>query len=260
MESFYNILFEISNEERHKILLQLEKENMNVTQLSKQLGLSLTETSRHLSRILEVGLAYRDPDGLYHISNFGKVLLKQLTGLEFISKYTDYFNSHSLMDIPREFLTRIGELSNSYYVDNVMSSFHNIERMFKESEEYIFEITDRYVMSTYPLLRDAFKREVRLRNIQQEKFLSLPMYSDVDPVLKEELDSLFLRYWEERFLEELPFFLYMSEKEVACVGFRTTNGELDYIGFSSKKMEVHKWCRELFEHYWKVAKTKQNSP
>lgn len=256
MGSFYDVLFEVSNEDRHRILLKLVDNARNVTQLSKMLDLSLTETSRHLSRILEVGLTQRDADGLYHINNFGRVLLAQLNGVEFVTRHKDYFTSHAFTDIPQEFVARIGELSDSYFVDNVMTSFHNIERLLMEADEYILEMTDRYIMSTYPLLRDAFNRDVKLKNIQRTEFLHQKMYSDIDPKLKEELDDLFPRFWEERFLSELPFFLYMSEKEVACIGFQTIDGNLDYIGFSSKSKKVHKWCHDLFKNYWERAKLK----
>lgn len=165
MEAFYDVLFEVSNEDRHKILLLLADEPMNVTRISIRLGLSLTETSRHLSRMGEVGLTRRDSDGLYHINNFGTVLLAQLKGVEFITRHRDYFTSHSLTGIPEGFLARMGELSNSYFVDNVMASFHKVEMLIKEAEEYILEITDRFIMSTFTLLRDAYKRGVRLRNI-----------------------------------------------------------------------------------------------
>ena len=80
------------------------------------------------------------------------------------------------------------------------------------------------------------------------------MYLDVDPEVKEELLGLFPRFWEERFLSELPIFLYMSEKEVACIGFRTNDGNLDYIGFSSKNKQVHTWCHDLFMYYWERSK------
>ena len=90
MEVFYNVLFEVSNEDRHKILLQLLEEPQNVTRLSKKTGLSLTETSRHLSRISEVGLSEKDVNGLYHINNFGKTLLTQLKGADFVTQHKEY--------------------------------------------------------------------------------------------------------------------------------------------------------------------------
>jgi len=253
MEAFYDVLFEVSNEDRHKILLQLADEPMNVTRISKRLGFSLTETSRHLSRIGEVGLTRKDSDGLYHINNFGTVLLAQLKGVEFITTYRDYFTSHSLTGIPEGLLARIGELSDSYLVDNVMASFHKVERLIEKAEEYILEISDRFIMSTFTLLRDAYKREVKLRNIQKMEFLREPMYSEIDPEVVEEIKRFSPRLWEERYLDNLPFFLYMSEKEIAVIGFPTNSGKLDYFGFSSDDKKVHKWCHDLFQHFWELA-------
>ena len=60
MDIFYDVLFEISNEDRHKILIQVGDEAMNVTQLAKKFDLSLTETSRHLSRTTNAGLVKKD--------------------------------------------------------------------------------------------------------------------------------------------------------------------------------------------------------
>ena len=45
----------------------------------------------------------------------------------------------------------------------------------------------------------------------------------------------------------------MSEKEVAVIGF-PVDGKLDYIGFSSEDKKVHRWCHDLFQHFWKKAK------
>jgi len=255
MVTFYDVLFEVSNEDRHRILIQLVQEPMNVTRLSKTFGLSLTETSRHLSRLGEAGLTRKDGGGLYHINNFGRVLLAQLRGVEFITKHAGYFAAHSLAGIPEDLTARMGELTNSDFVDNVMASFHTVERLIGEAEEYILEVTDRYIMSTFPLLRDAYKRGVKLRNIQRTGFVKEAMYSEIDPGVVDEIRSLSPQLWEERYLDELPFFLYMSEKEVAVLSFPRDVGEFDYYGFSSRGREARRWCQDLFQHFWEIAKT-----
>jgi len=50
MERSFDLLFELSNEDRYKILLLIEEAPLNVTNLSKKAILSLPETSRHLAR------------------------------------------------------------------------------------------------------------------------------------------------------------------------------------------------------------------
>lgn len=47
-----------------------------------------------------MGLIVKEPDGDHVITPFGSLLLRQITGLEFISKHRYYFSSHALGRIP----------------------------------------------------------------------------------------------------------------------------------------------------------------
>ena len=71
MESLCDLLFEVSNEDRLRILLQLEEGGINVTNLSRKLGISTQEVSRHISRLSEVGLTTKDPAGVHRMTSFG---------------------------------------------------------------------------------------------------------------------------------------------------------------------------------------------
>ena len=60
---------------------------------------------------------------------------------------------------------------------------------------------------------------------------------------------------EERFLmDEFDIYLYMSEKEVAVVGFPQMDGKFDYLGFSSSDDRMRDWCEDLFEYYWEKSR------
>jgi predicted transcriptional regulator len=172
MDVFYDVLFEVSNEDRYKILLQLANEPMNVTQLSKRLGLSLTETSRHLSRIGEVGLTRRDANGLNHINNFGKALLVQFKGAEFVTRHRDYFTSHTLMHLPLEFVNRIGELMNSTYTEDALVFLHSVATGIQKAEEYIMVMVDQFVMSQVPFVRKALERKVKMKTIEPKEWVA----------------------------------------------------------------------------------------
>jgi len=259
MEAFYDVLFEVSNEDRYKILLQLANKARNLTQLSKILGLSLTETSRHLSRIGEVGLAHKNPDGSYQIKPFGRICLNQLQGLKFISKHRDYFNHHSLAHLPKKFVDRIGDLAESSYTDDVMVMFSQMKRVIVEAEESIWSIIDQYPMSIVSSARDAVKRKVRFESIEPEDWVPSPEFSqevtDIENswALQARKNGIF----EPRVLEEkVDVFLYMSKKEVAILAFPTLNGKFDYKGFNTTDERAQKWCRDLFQHYWEKAKPK----
>lgn len=265
MESLGNLFFELSSEDRLRILQQLSKKAMNVTSLSKKLDLTTQESSRHVSRLSEVELTQKDSKGLYHLTQYGLLVLTQLEGLTFTSKHTNYFASHSSENLPNEFISRIGDLTGSKYVDDISDIFFRIDRVIKDANEYVYAITDQYLMSTYPLFKEALERDVKVRNIEPRNWvvsstMKQAYFSDEAnwiAIRKSFNEARRTGLLEERILERLDVFVYMSEKEVAVAAFPLSNEKFDYLGFASKSERAHKWCSDLFDYYWKRAKNRQ---
>jgi predicted transcriptional regulator len=254
MEVFHDVLFEVSNEDRYKILLQLANEPMNVTQLSKRLGLSLTETSRHLSRIGEVGLTRRDADGLNHINNFGKALLVQFKGAEFVTRHRDYFTSHSMTHLPSEFVCRIGELINSTYTEDALVFLHSVATGIQEAEKFILVMIDQFVMSQVPFAREALERNVKMKTIEPKEWVAPPDFYRI----REEAERTWAKRARDekllahRVLKKVELYIHMSEKETA-IAFPTLDGRFDHLGFTSTDKQALKWCRDIFHYYWEKS-------
>lgn len=260
MKAFYQALFEISNEIRHDILLRLADEPMNLTQLSKSLGLSFTETSRHLSRIGEIELTRRDTDGLYHINPYGRVLLSQLKGAEFVSTHRDYFNTHTIKHLPPEFVCRLSELEKCEYVNDVMVVLENIRTGMKEAEEFIWPLLEQYPLSTVPLVKEAHKRGVKLKVLEPIEWIAPLEFYDTRAKNMTEWGTQAMRMGllEFRVLKRIDVFLYMTEKEVSALAFPTLDGKFDYLGFKSTDNQAHQWCKDLFNYYWNKAHSLQD--
>ena len=159
MDDLRQLMFELSNEHRLGILQMLEREGMNATSISKSLNLTIQESSRHLSRLGRTGLTWKDEEGLHHVSMFGRLFLNQLDSLNFTSRYRNYFATHSLDDLPVEFVGRLGELSGSRFNENVMLGFKNIGDMIGRAEEFIWAITDEDFLH-FPLIPSAAEKGV----------------------------------------------------------------------------------------------------
>ena len=251
MERLCDVMFELSNEDRLRILRELEGEAAIVTGLSNRLGLTNQEVSRHLSRLGDVGLTTKAPDGQYSLTSYGRLTLKQIEGLEFTSRHKEYFVDHMAEDLPAGFVYRIGELEGSAYVDDVMVVFHNVERMIREAEEYIWRLTDRYLMMALPELEAATDGGVEFRLMQSRDFEYPPDWPWAGVILaKARVEGVF----KLRESETANIFMAMSEKEVAALAFPTTEGRFDYFGFASKDEKTHEWCFYVFQHYWDRAK------
>jgi predicted transcriptional regulator len=251
LERLCDVMFELSNEDRLRILRELEGEATIVTGLSNRLGLTNQEVSRHLSRLGDVELTTKAPDGQYSLTSYGRLTLKQIEGLEFTSRHKEYFVDHTAEDLPAGFVYRMGELEGSARVDDVMVVFHNIERMIREAEEYIWRLTDRYLMMALPELDAPICGGLEFRLMQSKDFEFPPDWPGPGRIMaKARVEGVF----KLRESETANVFIAMSEKEVAALAFPTTERRFDYFGFASKDEGTHGWCSDVFQHYWDRAR------
>ncbi len=247
MESLCDLLFEVSNEDRLRILKKLGETPLKITNLSRELDLTNQECSRHVSRLEDVGLTRRDADGFHRLSFYGELFLRMVPGLEFVSTHRDYFGSHTLEMIPQEFVSRIGELSGSAFIDDVMVVFHNVERMILGAEEYVWRLTDRYMMTALDELEVAVEKGVEVRLLEPKDIVYPPGWDGPGPVITEAtVKGVFVN----QLLERADVFIAMSEKEVAGISFPRGDGRFDYFGFHADDERSLRWCRDLFLYYW----------
>jgi len=247
-----DIFFELSSIERVNILRFIKSEPTRLTSLAKSLGITLQECSRHVGRLTSLGLVVKDSAGVIRLTPYSNQILTQMKSLEFSTRHRDYFIDHTTEHIPPSFQMRIGELSDSLLVDDVMVVFKNIEKMYTEVEEYVLRVTDRLMLTTIPLLEKAFERGVKQRLLDPEDIVIYPDYRNT-PKLDEALDS---GQFIDHTVKSCDFFLSMSEKGVASLSFPRIDGRFDYLGFTSTNPDFHGWCLDLFEHYWATSKPK----
>lgn len=257
MKKIADLLFELSHEDRLNILCQIQNNPIKLSHLSDKLGLHIQETSRHLSRLSEVKLVQKNADGFYYLTPFGEHVFMLLPGFEFLNNHREYFLTHKSFHLPEEFIGRISELSKCEYVNDVMVVFQNIERMFREAEEYAWRITDSYLMLAVPASLPATKSGVNF-NIITIKDIQYPQKfgETIAPFKKYMQEGIFI----PKELEQIDVFMAMSEKEVAALSFPLKDGGFDYLGFRSKDESALKWCRDLFEYYWDIADPKLDLP
>jgi predicted transcriptional regulator len=252
LENLCDLFFEFSNEDRLRILRTLQNEHLTVTALSKNLELTTQETSRHLARLGEVGLTVKNPDGTHSLTGYGELSLKQISGFKFTTAYKDYFENHDLSGLPVEFIARIGELENSRYVDDVMVIFHLIDQMIREAEEYVWRITDRYIITIIPAWNEALEKGIEARLLEPENIVVPPEFDRGDVIA----DAVQHHQFLNRYLANVPVFMSLSEKQVAGICFPANDGRIDYRGFVSEDSAVLKWARDLYEYFWSLSTPK----
>jgi predicted transcriptional regulator len=255
MERLCDLYFELSNEERLNILYILREESMNITSLAQRIDVTTQECSRHTSRLADVNLVQRNPDGTYSLTPYGRLTLRLIPGQLFASTHHAYFNTHSLDDLPSGLVSRIHELSGGRFTDDVWVTFSLLENLFKEAEEYVWMIHDQYLLNILPLGVEALKRGVRFRSIDP---LSKEEHRRLDAerpgYINAEDEEYLLQSWREgsleiRLSETINVFLYVTESR-ALVAFPLIDGSFDYVGFATESPGGLSLCRDVFEHYW----------
>jgi len=251
-DEFYDVMFEISNEERVNIMKALTRETTSFSGLARKLGITTQEVSRHFNRLVESGLATRDREGHPVLTPYGGIMLRQLGSTMFITQNKDYFRSHDASALPDKFLNRFGELNGMAYIDDIMLAIHNSVRIIQEAEEYLLDINLPYIASGFPHIKAAYDRGIKGYFLRGAK-LQVP--NEMQDIREEVFPDGFMDYIRreellmDRFLD-VDVILYMSEKEVALLSFPTLNGNYDYRGFTSTDPAALEWCRDLFYHYW----------
>jgi parallel beta-helix repeat protein len=252
-EGFYDLLFELSNEHRHLILLLLKKKAMRITDIAKEMELNNPEIRRHISRLRDIGLIQRDVEGYYHLTPYGETSLILFQEFEFLSSNSEYFMNHSLSGIPTRFVKQIGELHDSNSLATAMDFFRHTENLLKDSEKYVWFLVDQFPMNSLSTIIETIDRGVRFRIIEPKERVLDP---DLDTMTSEETRALNRTrrtpLVEQRMLDQVSLLLFLSD--TSCVlAFPTSDGQHDYKGFTATNDSAINWCKELFQHYWDEA-------
>jgi predicted transcriptional regulator len=215
-----------------------------MTQIAQELELTSPEVSRHLSRLNESKIVQKDLQNYYHITRYGRHILRLVNEINFFTKNREYFVSHDALKIPSTFIDRISELSKYNFSDNFMGFLHFIDEKIKEATEFIWLYIDQYPITALESLLDSVERGVKVRIIEQSD-LSGPNVSFKNQHLiahGDEPPEVMIKTSDRKDL-----YLFVSNVGSA-VSFPTENG-FDYAGFTTDEREFGAWSEELFNHY-----------
>jgi predicted transcriptional regulator len=240
MENLWNLLFELSSEERMRILLAVKAEKTRLSSLAEKMKFTATEASRQLQRLNEAKLIQRDSEGFFTITKYGELSLSLLDSLIFTSANREYFLEHDTSVLPSEFIGRLSDLRECSFQGDFISTLAYDEEMFRSAEEYAYTIADQIHYSAQPIAVEKIKLGLDLRSILPENLVPPPGLKLTEGVVR-------------RLLPKVDFHLIVTDKE-AVFGLPYLNGKMDYSQFVSKDKKFRGWCLDLFNHCWDKTK------
>jgi predicted transcriptional regulator len=246
IDRFYDMLFEMSNDIRHNILLLLLEKPERMTQIAKVLELTSPEVSRHLTRLTETKLIEKDAENYYSVTSFGEYLLNSLIDLEFITRHRDYFLRHSAVNIPIRFQKRMSEISGYRLVDNFMEFLMFITEKIKASREFVWLYIDQYPLLAMDPMRTSVSQGVRYKIIETGEKSDADKIFDMKHLVAKGGDIPMV---EVKKHQNRDIYLFISDKGSA-ISFPAKEG-FDYTGFTSD--EANDWVKDIFTYYWSPA-------
>ena len=131
---------ELASEQRISIIQNLDESNYTISQMAKKLDATVPEVHRNFSRLTKSGFIAKNVDGSYSLTLFGQTVCEQIPWIVFNLENKKYFTEHNYETIPKKFVHRIGELSNSKLINGHLRVLETWNNIYKNSEKYIYNI------------------------------------------------------------------------------------------------------------------------
>jgi predicted transcriptional regulator len=253
VEEFINaeeIFFELANQQRLSIIFSLSQKKSKLSELSKDLGITMQEVHRNTNRLQDAGLIGKDPDGIFSLTTFGNTIVKQIPTFDFLSQYKDYFSEHTLGELPMKFVQRIGALNDCESIRGIVAILELWKQIYRESENYILEIIPQVPLDLIePILASVRDRGTKLYYIFPADVIIPKGRRELLRRLR--FDELYKTgRIERRMVEKVQVAVVLNEKK-ASVLFPIQKGETDMnMMFYSEDKLFHDWCLDYFWFRW----------
>jgi predicted transcriptional regulator len=259
LENTEQTFIELASEQRLSILLKLTEQDTKLSQLAKDLGVTMQEVHRNVNRLMEVGLIKKNSEGKFSLTTFGNTIIMQIPAYDFLSRNKEYFSDHNLGEIPMKFVHRIGALNNSEYVAGLVAVIERWKQLYNESSEYIYgmvpQIPLELIESVIPKIKNdgvKFNYILPQKAIVPKKRTQLLNQSGFYDLLKMEKKVV-----DRRMVERVHVAVVLNEKQ-ATVMFPTVKdkivADMNSMFYSRDDSLFHEWCLDYFRYCWYNSK------
>jgi predicted transcriptional regulator len=249
MERLAGLLFILASVDRLTLLSEIAIEKCKLSQLTAKLSATSQETSKHLTRLRDAKLIEKDSDGFLGLTAFGRIIVNLLPTMRFVSENREYFLSHNISSLPKEFIERLGELQEGQYADKVGSVLAHTQQVVHGAEEYIWLMAD-HRLGDQEYVTKSGKLE---GNSTVTWRVIVPASSSINWAELRRTVGIHKGRIEYQLIEDpndIKAGMALNEK-IAGVTFPDAMGKLDFNGgFRSSNPLFRKWCQDLFGFHW----------
>jgi predicted transcriptional regulator len=241
--------FELASEQRLAIIFRLNAKKAKISQLAKDLDITMQEAHRNVSRLQQAGLIEKDPDGIFSLTTFGNTIIKQIPTFNYLSKHKEYFSEHILGELPIKFVMRLGALDRCEFVKGVVAILERWKDIYREADEYIYEMVPQVPIDLIEPAFSKVKQGVKYSYVLPRNVIVPKGRKDLLKKLGHN-ELLNKGAIERRMVESVQVAVILNEKNAAVL-FPTQKGETDMnMIFYSSDDVFHEWCIDYFRYRW----------
>ena len=241
--------FELASEQRLAIIFRLNAKKAKISQLAKDLDITMQEAHRNVNRLQQAGLIEKNPEGVFSLTTFGNTIIKQIPTFNYLSKHKEYFSEHILGELPIKFVMRLGALDRCEFVKGVVAILERWKNIYREAEQYIYEIVPQVPIDLIEPAVNRVKQGVKYSYVLPRNVIIPKGRKDL---LKKLGHSELLNKGaiERRMVDSVQVAVILNEKQAAVL-FPTQKGETDMnMIFFSTDTVFHEWCIDYFRYRW----------
>jgi predicted transcriptional regulator len=246
---------ELASETRMLILEALGKKPAKLSSIARELNITVQDAHRNLDRMADSGLIMRS-EGTMFLTEYGKLVLKQMPYFRFLSKYRRFFEEHSLEGIlPDKFISRVGELYSCKIVSGTTTIFQIIKRLETSADRFVkVMVSQAWPEEGAIFLHNAERGVETISIIGLNTIFPKNVKEDIMPQLVKPVAAGIMK---RRMIDKVSIALYIADDKEAGIMFpRRYDEEVDMNTLLlSNDPSFCEWCSDLFDHVWKNAKT-----
>lgn len=242
--------FELASEQRLAIIFRLNEKSAKISQLAKDLGITMQEAHRNVNRLQDAGLIEKDPEGIFSLTTFGNTIIKQIPTFNYLSKHKEYFSEHILGELPIKFIMRLGALDRCEFIKGVVAILERWKDIHRQGDQYVYEIVPQVPMDLIePAVNRVKEKGVKYSYVLPKNVIIPKGRKDLLKKLGH-TELLNKGAIERRMVESVQVAVILNEKHAAVL-FPTQKGETDMnMMFFSSDPVFHEWCLDYFRYRW----------
>src|ERR687889_585752 len=160
-EDFQSVFFELAGDLRLYILMKLSNKPYRLSQIANDLNATMQESHRNVNRLIDSGLVKKTGEGELVLTPYGKIIVALIPNFNFPFIHKEYFQEHTISNLPLKFIQRIGSLNNCEVVVGVMAVLQRWKAVYNNSHDYIREVISQVPIDLIETIAERINNNVK---------------------------------------------------------------------------------------------------